>query len=104
MSTKTSHRRRARQHRNLVAFFAGDHGAIMLVDTSVVSAERICRGTCNGQGCEECHDIDNCVEGTHRYGDLLLCADCRDKHPATQPWRIDPESGEYVDTVTGRVL
>lgn len=39
-----------------------------------------------------------------RYGDMLLCPNCRDRHPKVQPWRVDPESGEYVDALTGKVL
>jgi len=30
---------------------------------------------CNTQ-CDNCHDIDNCVQATRRLGDLLLCEDC----------------------------
>lgn len=103
MSTKTSHRRRHGRHQRSVAqFFADSHLDTVLVEQTV--AARICRGQCAHQGCEECHDIDNCVVATTRYGDLLLCWECRDKHPVLQPWRVDPESGEYVDTLTGKVL
>lgn len=59
-----------------------------------------CDRQCNSQ-CDNCHTLDNCVPGTHRYGDLLLCSDCRDKYPAKQPWKIDPESGEAVCTECG---
>lgn len=24
---------------------------------------------------------------------------CRAKYPAQQPWRLDPETGEYIDQV-----
>jgi hypothetical protein len=97
MSTKTSHRRKNRRVRVTVAELINQGGV-------PVPPKNVCFGQCRSQGCEECHDIDNCVEGTHRYGDLLLCADCRDHHPVRQPWLVDPESGEYVDTTTGRVL
>lgn len=103
MSTKTSHRRKHSRHqRSIAQFFADSHLEPVLVEQEV--AARICRGQCRGQGCEECHDIDNCVPATRRYGDLLLCNDCRDHHPVMQPWRIDPETGEYVDMLTGKVL
>lgn len=55
-----------------------------------------CTGACSTQ-CDDCHDLDHCAEGPWRYGDLLLCNDCRSKYPAQQPWRIDPETGEYID-------
>lgn len=105
MSTKTSHRRRTKHHRRQAArslgqFFA-EEGLTNLV---LVEPDRICRGQCRNQGCEECHDIDNCVEGTVRYGDLLLCQGCRGKYPKVQPWRVCPETGEYIDAVTGRYL
>lgn len=103
MSTKTSHRRNHSRHQRSVAqFFVDSHLEPVLVEQTV--AARICRGQCRHQGCEECHDIDNCVVATTRYGDLLLCSDCREHHPVVQPWRVDPESGEYVDTLTGKVL
>lgn len=56
-----------------------------------------CIGNCQSQ-CDNCHTLDNCVEATRQFGDLLLCKDCRENYPAMQPWRIDPESGEYVCT------
>ncbi len=55
-----------------------------------------CDGTCESQ-CDGCHDLDNCVPATRQYGDLILCETCRAKYPAQQPWRIDPETGEYID-------
>ena len=57
--------------------------------------------TCTSQ-CDDCHTLDHCIEATRQYGDLLLCDGCRAKYPARQPWRIDPESGEAVDTLTGK--
>lgn len=55
-----------------------------------------CDRTCESQ-CDGCHDLDNCVPATTQYGDLILCTACRAKYPAWQPWRIDPETGEYID-------
>lgn len=94
MSTKTSHRRAARGKRTVEQFVTG----LNLGDT-----RRVCRGHCTSQ-CDGCHDIDNCVEATRQFGDLLLCKSCRSTYPATPPWRVDPESGEYVDAVTGAFL
>lgn len=34
-----------------------------------------CTGNCNSQ-CDNCHDLDNCVEAVSRRGDLILCARC----------------------------
>jgi hypothetical protein len=48
--------------------------------------------------CEKCHT----VEAQTRFGDLLVCWTCRSGFPALQPWRICPESGEYLDTRTGK--
>lgn len=95
MSTKTSHRRHARGRRTVDQF---------IVDLGLPpdASRHVCRGRCTSQ-CDECHDIDNCVEATTRYGDLLLCKACRKNHPAIQPWRVDAVSGEFVDA-TGRVL
>lgn len=59
-------------------------------------AENPCNGQCDSQ-CDNCHDLDNCVPGDCMYGDLLLCKDCRSKYPSHQPWRIDPETGDYID-------
>ena len=101
MSTKTSHRRAHGRHRRNAA-----RAGIVIANLShapVRVEARICQGRCRSQ-CDECHDIDNCVEGTERYGDLLLCQQCRGKHPKVQPWRICPETGEYIDAVTGRYL
>ena len=96
MSTKTSHRRKSRQHRSVEQFFA--ESGLNVVRTE----QRICRGRCRSQ-CDECHDIDNCVEGTRRYGDMVLCEGCRSHHPVIPPWQVDPVSGEFVDA-SGRVL
>ena len=61
-----------------------------------------CDRKCQSQ-CDGCHTLDNCVPATSQYGDLILCADCRKKYPVRQPWRIDPETGEYIDNVdTGK--
>lgn len=57
-----------------------------------------CTGQCSSQ-CDNCHNLDNCTPGTQRYGDLLLCGECRTKYPARQPWTIDPETGEYIDNI-----
>lgn len=57
-----------------------------------------CTNQCNSQ-CDGCHDLDNCTPGQWRYGDLLLCENCRNKYPTRQPWRIDPETGEYIDNI-----
>lgn len=57
-----------------------------------------CDRICESQ-CDDCHDLDNCVPATTQYGDLILCNECRAKYPAWQPWRIDPETGEYIDRV-----
>lgn len=57
-----------------------------------------CDRQCQSQ-CDDCHDLDNCVPATRQYGDLLLCGSCRAKYPAHQPWRMDPETGEYIDLV-----
>lgn len=54
-----------------------------------------CDRQCQSQ-CDNCHTLDNCVQATHQYGDLILCKDCRKKYPVAQPWRIDPESGEAI--------
>jgi len=57
-----------------------------------------CNNQCQSQ-CDDCHDLDNCVEATRQYGDLILCETCRAKYPAQQPWRIDPETGEHIDLI-----
>lgn len=54
-----------------------------------------CAGTCASQ-CDDCHDLTNCVGAVVIYGELTLCAECRKKYPAQQPWHIDPETGEHV--------
>jgi hypothetical protein len=28
---------------------------------------------------------------------MILCEPCRAKYPKHQPWRLDPETGEYID-------
>jgi len=55
-----------------------------------------CDRQCDSQ-CDGCHDLDNCVAGDYRYGDLLLCMACRLNYPSHQPWRIDPETGDYIE-------
>lgn len=55
-----------------------------------------CDRACQSQ-CDDCHTLDNCVPADRVYGDLTLCGECRKKYPMQQPWRIDPESGEYID-------
>jgi len=55
-----------------------------------------CDATCKSQ-CDGCHDLNNCVPATSQYGDLILCDSCRAKYPVQQPWRIDPETGEYIN-------
>ena len=97
MSTKTSHRRLARHQRSLDQFIV-QNGLTAALDT-----RRVCRGRCQSQ-CDECHDIDNCVEATTRYADLLLCRGCRVNHPAVEPWTVCPETGEFVNALTGEVV
>ena len=76
MSDRTSHRRRARQsHTKQVR--AG-------VDVYIQ--------------CEKCHR----AHADRQFGDLLVCGTCRASFPVLQPWRICPESGEYLDTRTGK--
>lgn len=55
-----------------------------------------CDRQCDSQ-CDGCHTLDNCVAGDYRYGDLLLCMNCRLNYPSHQPWRIDPETGDYIE-------
>lgn len=55
-----------------------------------------CDRKCDSQ-CDGCHTLDNCVAGDYQYGDLLLCINCRLNYPSHQPWRIDPETGEYIE-------
>lgn len=61
-----------------------------------------CNRQCDSQ-CDGCHTLDNCVEATQQYGDLILCEVCRQKYPAQQPWRLDPETGEYIDLHPQRI-
>lgn len=96
MSTKTSHRRQAHGRRTLDQF-------ISELGPTATDTRRVCRGKCQSQ-CEDCHDIDNCVEASTRFDGLLLCRRCRSNYPAVPTWHVDPESGEFVDTLTGRVL
>lgn len=77
MSDRTSHRRNARRHHK--AQVRG--GASVFIQT-----------------CEKCHRD----QADRQYGDLLVCGTCRESFPAMQPWRICPESGEYLDTRTGK--
>lgn len=37
--------------------------------------------TCQSQ-CDDCHDLNNCVEAVTRIGDLLLCTPCRERRMA----------------------
>lgn len=80
MSDRTSHRRRARQRRRAEARAAIDGAYVQM--------------------CEKCHDHP----ASRQFGDLLVCSDCRASFPVLQPWRVDPESGEYVDVRTGKPL
>lgn len=77
MSDKTSHRRNARQRYN----------------------KQVRAGfTAYIQMCEKC----NREQADRQFGDLLVCGTCRASFPVLQPWRICPESGEYLDTRTGK--
>ena len=69
---------------------------VWMIEGATMSA---CDRQCNSQ-CDNCHTLDNCVEATRQYGDLLLCQSCREKYPVRQPWRLDPETGEYIDNYT----
>jgi hypothetical protein len=94
MSDRTSHRRRARQNRTKQAR-AGivvDRGPIRPIDHTL-EWDRAGMGPC-----EKCHT----VEAETRFGDLLVCGTCRASFPVLQPWRVCPESGEYLDTKTGK--
>ena len=84
MSDRTSHRRRARQNRRKQA------RAGIVVDCTPVRP--------GSDPCEKCHRN----EADRQYGDLLVCGTCRAEFPVLQPWRICPESGEYLDTRTGK--
>jgi hypothetical protein len=103
MSDRTSHRRRARQTRAKQA-----RAGINMTDRQAVS---LLTGFSSGEltelggfaedtedGCERCH----VAKAETRYGDLLVCWECRETFPKFQPWRICPESGEYLDTLTGK--
>lgn len=59
-----------------------------------------CDRKCSSQ-CDRCHDLDHCTPGTQQWGDLLLCDLCRQQYPIRQPWRIDPETGDYIDNKIG---
>jgi|688.fasta_scaffold199723_5 hypothetical protein len=90
MSDRTSHRRRARQNHAKQAR-AGIAQQLRDLDEKfgVTSHVQMC---------------DKCDRGRFetQYGDLLLCWTCREAFPVLQPWRIDPESGEAIDTRTGK--
>ena len=77
MSDRTSHRRRARQ-RHTQNVRAGVEAYIQM--------------------CEKCSR----ERAYRQFGDLLVCGTCRASFPVLQPWRICPESGEYLDTRTGK--
>ena len=48
--------------------------------------------------CEKCHT----VEAEIQYLEILVCGTCRASFPAIPPWRVCPESGEAIDTNTGK--
>jgi hypothetical protein len=48
--------------------------------------------------CEKCSR----EQADRRFADLLVCGTCRASFPVLQPWRICPESGEAIDTRTGK--
>ena len=94
MSDRTSHRRRARHQRNKQA-----RAGIVVDYTPVRPVDPTLEWDRAGMGpCEKCHT----AEADRQYGDLLVCGTCRASFPAVQPWRICPESGEYIDTRTGK--
>ena len=98
MSDKTSHRRRARQQhakqtRAGIVVVCNTQQDCTPVDDPTLEWDRAGMGPC-----EKCH----IVEAETRYGDLLVCGICRKSFPVLQPWRICPESGEYLDTRTGK--
>lgn len=35
-----------------------------------------CLGECSSQ-CDACHSLENCVEASRRYGELIVCEPCR---------------------------
>jgi len=102
MSDRTSHRRRARQSRA-----KQDRAGIVVVCNTQQDCTPVRPGDPTlewdraGMGpCEKCHT----VEAETRFGDLLVCGTCRASFPVLQPWRVCPESGEYLDTRTGKPL
>ncbi len=110
MSERTSHRRRARQNRTkqdragiIVDCTPVRPGDVKPVDQATV-LELLAMAEWHdsaGMGpCEKCHT----VEAETRFGDLLVCGTCRASFPVLQPWRICPESGEALDTRTGKPL
>ena len=99
MSNRTSHRRRARQNRTkqvragIVAICNADDRTPVRPGDPTFEWDRAGMGSC-----EKCHR----EQADRQYGDLLVCGTCRASLPALQPWRVCPESGEYLDTRTGK--
>lgn len=94
MSDRTSHRRRARQQRNkqVRAGIVVDYTPVRPVDPTL-EWDRAGMGPC-----EKCH----AAEAEVRYLEILVCRSCRKSFPVVPPWRVCPESGEAIDTRTGK--
>lgn len=94
MSDRTSHRRRARQQRSKQA-----RAGIVVDCTPVRPVDPALEWDRAGMGpCEKCHT----AEAEVRYLEILVCRTCRKSFPVTPPWRVCPESGEAIDTRTGK--
>ena len=100
MSDRTSHRRRARRsHVKQVRA-----GIVAVCNTQqdctpVRPGDPTLEWDRAGMGpCEKCHT----VEAEIQYLEILVCGTCRASFPAIPPWRVCPESGEAIDTRTGK--
>ena len=88
MSDRTSHRRRARRNRAELSKVAQQLRAL---DEKFGVGSHI-------QMCERCDS----QRADRQYADLLVCGKCRAEFGPLQPWRVCPESGEAIDTRTGK--